>query len=69
MFPCAAELGDTVVHKEGLKGWGETRPFAWFCLGGKAAGGGACGLRSQCGPFYGVAALVEKGFCEVEAGA
>ena len=29
----------------------------------------ACGLRSQCSPFYGVAELVEKGYCEVEAGA
>jgi len=32
------------VRGEGLKEWGETmRPFAWFGLGGKVAGGGAWG--------------------------
>ena len=44
LFPCAAEFGDIVVREEGLKGWGEMmRPFAWFGLGGKVAGGGAWG--------------------------
>ena len=44
LFPCAAELGDTVVREEGLKEWGETmRPFAWFDLGGKVAGGWGLG--------------------------